>query len=141
MSALGLPCGCEVCVQPFPGTVPAERIDRRIGGSLIFEIGARNALAPYILAGGGIKQAKVSTGDFVGGDFTTTQDFGEIGVGLRLALSRNIHIAADLRAGRSKTIDSNNNNVALRTISPPPASADNNTEDFTRGRIMAVLNF
>ena len=118
-----------------------ERIDRRLGGSLIFEIGARNALAPYILAGGGIQQAKVSGGDFFGGDFTTTQDFGEIGVGLRLALSRNIHIAADLRAGRSKTIDSNNNSVALRTISPPPANADNNTEDFTRGRIMAVLNF
>jgi len=135
---------CVACVQTlpaFPGTVQAERIDRRIGGSLIFEIGARNALAPYILAGGGIQQAKVSGGDFFGGDFTTTQDFGEIGVGLRLALSRNIHIAADLRAGRSKTIDSNTNNVVARTISPPPASADNNTEDFTRGRIMAVLNF
>lgn len=130
--------GCATC-QISGG----ERIDRRIGGSLIFEIGARNALAPYILAGGGIQQAKVSGGDFFGGDFTTTQDFGEIGVGLRLALSRNIHIAADLRAGRSKTIDSNNNNVVplARTISPPPASADNNTEDFTRGRIMAVLNF
>ena len=144
----GLLLEAEVAKDTLNGQVSGtftggERIDRRIGGSLIFEIGARNALAPYILAGGGIQQAKVSGADFFGGDFTTTQDFGEIGVGLRLALSRNIHIAADLRAGRSKTIDSNNNNVVplARTISPPPANADNNTEDFTRGRIMAILNF
>ena len=123
--------------------INGDRIDRRIGASLIYEIGARNSLAPYILAGGGIQQAKVSGGDFFGGDFTTTQDFGEIGVGLRLALSRNFHLAADIRLGRSKTIDSNNNNVVplARTISPPAATADNNTEDFTRGRLMAVLNF
>jgi hypothetical protein len=118
-----------------------ERIDRRIGGSLIYEFGARNSLAPYILAGGGIQQAKVS-GDFFGGDFTTTQDFGEIGAGLRLALSRNFHLTADIRAGRRKSIDSNQDVVPVaRTILPPTSSSPNNTEDYTRGRIAAVLNF
>jgi hypothetical protein len=118
-----------------------ERIDRRIGGSLIYELGARNSLAPYILAGGGIQQAKIS-GDFFGGDFTTTQDFGEIGAGLRLALSRNIHIAADIRAGRRKTIDSNQDVIPVnRSILPPTSSSPNDTEDYTRGRIAAVLNF
>lgn len=119
-----------------------ERIDRRLGASLIYEIGARNSLAPYLLVGGGVQQAKVTGGDFFGSEFTTTQDFGEIGVGLRLALSRNIHIAADLRAGRRKSIDSSEDFVTLeRSILPPSSSSDNNTEDYTRGRIAAVLNF
>lgn len=151
----GLLIEAEVAKDTLKGDVPAcrpglacidrtngERIDRRIGGSLIYELGARNSLAPYILAGGGIQQAKVSSGDFFGSDFTTTQDFGEIGAGLRLALSRNFHIAADIRAGRRKTIDSNQN-VALvaRTILPPTSATGSDTEDYTRGRIAAILNF
>jgi hypothetical protein len=123
--------------------VNGERIDRRIGGSLIWELGARNALAPYLLVGGGVQQAKVSAGDFFHSDFTTTQDFGEIGVGLRLALSRTVHLAADIRAGRRKTIDSNNQDqsVVFRTIDPPAGGSNNDTEDYTRARIAAILNF
>jgi hypothetical protein len=113
------------------------RVDRRIGASLIYEIGAHNSFAPYLLAGGGIQQA-----DF-NGDFTTTQDFGELGVGLRWALSRNFHLTFDIRAGRRKTIDSNQSDVptTLRSIAPPSGGVNNDTEDYTRGRLAAVLNF
>lgn len=114
------------------------RVDRRIGGSLIYEFGAFNSLAPYVLAGGGVNQADVN------GSFTTTQDFGEIGVGLRWALSRNLHLTFDVRAGRRKTVDSNQPDgisTALRTIAPPSGSTSNDTEDYTRGRLAAVLNF
>ena len=57
------------------------RVDRRLGGSLIYEFGAYNRFAPYVLAGLGVQQANVD------GDYNTTQDFGEIGVGLRYALT------------------------------------------------------
>lgn len=135
----------STCVDRVPCTLVAasgERIDRRIGGSLIYEIGARNSFAPYLLAGGGIQQAKVSGDGFIGADFSTTQDYGEIGAGLRLSLSRSLHLIADIRAGRRKSIDSNNSIVPVaRTINPPSSVSSNDTEDYTRGRIAAVLNF
>ena len=115
------------------------RVDRRMGGSLIFEIGAHNTFAPYLLAGAGVQQANVD------GSFTTTQDYGEVGVGLRWALSRNLHLTFDIRAGKSQTIDSNQPAMvsnAARSVAPPVGSnGSNNTEDFTRGRLAAVLNF
>jgi hypothetical protein len=114
------------------------RVDRRIGGSLLYEFGARNSLAPYVLAGGGVNQADVD------GSFTTTQDFGELGVGLRWALSRSLHLTFDVRGGRRKTIDSNQPQTvsnAARTIAPPSGGTNNDTEDYTRGRLAAVLNF
>lgn len=134
------------CAVNAPCTLVAvngQRVDRRIGGSLIWELGARNMLAPYLLVGGGVQQAKVSNGDFFNSDFTTTQDFGEVGVGLRLALSRTVHVAADIRAGRRKTIDSSNGDqaVSFRTIEPPSGGTNNDTEDYTRARIAAILNF
>lgn len=116
-----------------------ERVDRRLGASLIYEIGARNTWAPYLLAGGGVQQADVD------GSFTTTQDFGEVGVGLRWALSRNFHLTADIRAGRSKTIDSNQPlvvNDTARSVAPPSGRFDNeDTEDYARGRLAAILYF
>jgi hypothetical protein len=115
------------------------RVDRRIGGSLIYEIGAQNTFAPYLLGGGGVQQADV------GGSFTTTQDFGELGVGLRWALSRNLHLTFDIRAGRRQTVDSNQPVVISnteRSIAPPLGSnGTGNTEDYTRGRFAAILSF
>ena len=136
--------GCPSGVSRCDYVASGQRIDRRIGGSLIWEIGPENSLAPYLLVGGGVQQAKVSSGDFFGSDFTTTQDFGEVGAGLRLALSHNFHLTADIRAGRRKTIDSDQSGdvtVLARTINPPSGSANDDTEDYTRGRIAAVLNF
>jgi len=114
------------------------RVDRRIGASLIYEFGAYNTLAPYVLAGGGVQQADVD------GSFSTTQDFGEIGVGLRLALSRNFHLTFDVRGGRSKTIDSDQPALvtgAARSVAPPSGNFGDDTEDYTRARLAAVLYF
>jgi len=116
-----------------------ERIDRRIGGSLIWEVTPYSALAPYLLAGGGVNQANVD------GSYSTTQDFGEVGIGLRLALTRNLHIAADVRAGRREAINSNQPTVvpvAARTVAPPSGTnTDDGHEDYTRARLAAILMF
>jgi hypothetical protein len=115
------------------------RVDRRFGGSLIWEIGARHPVAPYLLGGGGVNQAEVD------GSFTTTQSFGEIGVGLRLALSRNLHLALDVRAGVRKAVDSNQPDdvpLAARSVAPPTSvGSDDNTENYGRARLAAILNF
>jgi hypothetical protein len=115
------------------------RVDRRIGGSLIWELGARNALAPYLLGGAGVEQADVN------GSFSTTQEFGELGVGLRWALSRNLHLTFDVRAGARKAIDSNQPDAvspAVRSVAPPSGSNNgDDTEKFTRGRLAAILYF
>lgn len=135
----------STCQPNVPCTLVAvngERVDRRIGGSLIWELGAHNSFAPYLLAGGGVQQAKVTSGDFFGSDFTTTQDYGEIGVGLRWALSRNLHLTADIRAGRRQTIDSNQTATPVaRVINPPSGGPGNDTEDYARARLAAVINF
>lgn len=136
--------GCPAGGGPCTLAVNGDRVDRRIGGSLIWEIGPHNSFAPYLLAGGGVQQAKVTSGDFFGADFTTTQDFGEVGVGLRWALSRSLHLTADIRAGRRQTVDSNQTvvtPVARGTINPPSGGPNNDTEDYTRARIAAVINF
>ena len=120
------------------------RVDRRLGASLLYEIGAYNKWAPYILVGTGVQQADV--GD---GAYTTTQDYGEIGAGLRWALTPKFHLALDFRAGSRSTVsqDSNttsvgvtNTSTASRTITPPAVSSDE-SEEYTRGRLSAILYF
>jgi hypothetical protein len=125
------------------------RVDRRMGISALYEIGAYNTWAPYILVGTGVQQASV------GGDWSTTQDYGEIGAGLRWALTRNFHLAFDIRAGSRNTVSSSTPETgtisggmgpatepgtSARTITPPPASSDQN-EDYTRARLSAILYF
>jgi hypothetical protein len=113
------------------------RVDRRLSGSLVYEIGARNRLAPYLLAGLGAQQAEV------GGELTTTQSFAELGVGLRLALSHNLHLLLDVRAGSRASVSSDGTDVvgvAARTISPPGVDSDE-SEEYTRARLAAALYF
>jgi opacity protein-like surface antigen len=114
------------------------RVDRRLGGSLLYEIGAYNRFAPYLLAGLGVQQAQV------GGDYSTTQDYGEIGAGIRYAITDHFHITLDIRAGSRSTVSDPNSvmpvNTAARTITPPSAGS-NQSEDYTRGRLAAILYF
>jgi len=113
------------------------RVDRRLGASLVYEIGAYNRLAPYLLAGLGAQQADV------GGEFTTTQNFGEIGVGLRLALTPNVHVLFDIRAGSRASVSSDQPEItdtAARVVSPPSVDSDE-SEEYTRARIAAALYF
>jgi hypothetical protein len=115
------------------------RVDRRLGASLLYEIGARNRWSPYVLAGMGVQQAEVA------GDFHTTQNYGELGVGLRWAVTPKFHLAGELRFGSRATIDSDDriepvSGTAMRTITPPSKDSDE-TEEYTRGRLSAILYF
>jgi hypothetical protein len=114
------------------------RVDRRLGGSLIYEIGARNRLAPYVLAGLGVQQANVD------GDYNTTQDYGEIGVGLRYALSRNFHVTFDIRAGSRSSVSGDDTapvTGVAKTVTPPSSNNTDTSEDYTRARLAAILYF
>jgi hypothetical protein len=115
------------------------RQDRRLGGSLIYEIGARNSVAPYVLAGLGVNQADV------GGTYNTTQDYGEIGAGLRVALTPHLHLTFDVRAGSRSSV-SNDSPTAMPTGAiekgvTPPTSDSGNSEGYTRARLAAVYYF
>jgi hypothetical protein len=113
------------------------RVDRRVGGSLVYEFGAHNRFAPYVLAGLGVQQADVA------GEYQTTQNFGELGIGIRYALSRHVHITADIRGGSRNTISSDApmpDGTAARMISPPDPESDE-TEEYTRGRLSAIVYF
>ena len=116
----------------------SQRTDRRLGASLIYEIGAYNKLAPYVLAGLGVQQADVE------GEYQTTQNFGELGIGLRWALTPNFHLAFDIRAGsRASVSDDRNEAVAgsvARSVSPPSADSDE-SEEYSRARLSAILYF
>jgi hypothetical protein len=125
------------------------REDRRLGASLVYEIGAYNRWAPYVVGGLGVQQAQVGTGS---GDYSTTQDFAEIGVGLRWAISPQIHIMADIRAGSRNTVSNDTppmlqngttttTTPTARSVAPPTTSDANTSESYTRARLAAVLYF
>ncbi|MGE5184302.1 MAG: outer membrane beta-barrel protein [Acidobacteriota bacterium] len=117
------------------------RVDRRLGGALIYEIGAYNRLAPYVLGGLGVEQASVN------GDYSTTQDYAELGVGLRLAVTDHFHITFDVRAGQRTSVSDNSTTTALppnttaSMVAPPTSSSTNPSEDYTRARLSAILYF
>ena len=89
------------------------RVDRRLGASLVYEIGAYNKLAPYVLGGLGVQQADV------GGSYSTTQDYAELGVGLRYAISPHFHVLFDIRAGSRSTVSESSGTPASAAISAP----------------------
>jgi hypothetical protein len=114
------------------------RVDRRLGGSLVYEIGAYNRWAPFVLAGLGVQQAQV------GGDYSTTQDFAEIGAGIRFAVTPHFHLTLDLRAGTRSSVDNSSPQTmpvgVARTITPPTTDSGQ-SEDYTRARLAAILYF
>lgn len=109
------------------------RVDRRLGASLIYEFGAYRRWAPYAVGGMGVSQ--VDVGD---GAYETSQNFAEVGVGLRLAVTPKIHIAADVRAGaRTATEEAQPIEAQYRMITPE----EDESEEYTRARLSAVLYF
>lgn len=114
------------------------RVDHRYEGALVWEIGSENAWAPYLLGGLGVEQADTS-------DVSATQNFGEVGAGIRWAISRGFHLTADVRAGSRQTMDGG---TPTRTVPgtlaasvAPPSADSGQTEDFTRFRLGAMIYF
>ena len=98
---------------------------------MLWEIGARNRLAPYVLGGLGVQQAEVA------GEFTTNQNFVELGIGLRYAITPKFHIAADIRAGSRDTMSSESPEAlpagtSARVISPPSSDSPDDDEGYRR---------
>ncbi len=114
------------------------RVDRRLGASLVYELGAYNRLAPYVLAGLGVQQADVA------GEFVTNQNFAEIGIGLRYALTPKFHLTVDVRAGSRNSMSSDDpqplDGTIARTVAPPSSDSDE-SEEYTRARLSALLYF
>ena len=114
------------------------RVDRRYEGALIWEIGAENAWAPYLLGGLGVETADTATAT------SATQNFGELGAGLRWAVSRGFHLTADIRAGSRQTMDGGQQTqpakLSSTTVAPPPAGSGQ-SEDFTRFTLGAMIYF
>jgi hypothetical protein len=115
-----------------------SRIDRRFEGALVWEIGAENDWAPYLLGGVGVEGADTT-------DASATQSFGEVGAGLRWALTRSLHLTADIRAGSRETMTDQTTirsapGTTARTVAPPTADSGV-SEDFTRARIGAMIYF
>ncbi|HVK86124.1 MAG TPA: outer membrane beta-barrel protein [Kofleriaceae bacterium] len=115
------------------------RVDRRLGASLIYELGTRNRFAPYVLAGAGVQQAEVA------GEYSTNQNFAELGVGLRFAVTPKLHLAVDVRAGSRDSMSGDSAQPAMgtisRTIAPPTGDAPDDNEGYSRARLSAVLFF
>jgi hypothetical protein len=110
------------------------REDRRLGGGLVWEIGAYNRWAPYLVGSLGVMQTEV------GDDWSTTQSFGELGVGLRWAITPNIHLAADIRAGSRQQVDEEGRrpDVAVERALAPQKDE---SEEYTRFRASALFYF
>jgi hypothetical protein len=109
----------------------SSRVDRRLGGSLIWNLSPRSTWNLYLLGGLGVTQVDV------GDDWSTDQSYGELGIGLRLKVTPRFHIAGDVRAGSRSQVDDEMPTVLNRQIAPP---ADD-TEDYTRARLSAMVYF
>lgn len=110
------------------------RVDRRLAGGLVYEIGAYNKWAPFLLGNLGVTQADV------GDDWTTTQSFAEIGGGLRWAITPNLHLGADLRVGSRQNVDEEGTRPTVGTARAITPAADEG-EEYTSGRAWAMLYF
>jgi hypothetical protein len=106
---------------------------RRMGAALVYEIVARNSWAPYLVAGMGAVQSMHQS---------DPQGFGELGIGLRWALTDNLHLAVDIRAGnQGKPDEAVDAPTAARVVIPNDPSFSDSGEDYTRGRLSAMLYF
>lgn len=111
-----------------------SRVDRRLGAGLNFEFSPYNRFTPYLVGSMGVTQVEVAAGEY-----ESAQSFGELGIGLRYAITPRIHLAGDIRAGSRSAIDDEPQplDAAARSITPP----DDESEEYTRARLSAVLFF
>jgi hypothetical protein len=110
------------------------RIDRRVGGALLYDFNPYGSFAPYILAGVGVGRAELD------GMYGANQGYGEVGLGLEWRLTRQFALIGDIRAGSRQNRADEDAVEPLISTTPPPATMDED-ENYTRGRIGALLYF
>lgn len=110
------------------------RIDRRVGGALLYDFNPYGRFAPYILGGVGVGRAEMD------GMYGANQGYGEVGIGLEWRLSRQFALIGDIRAGSRQNRMDEDEVEPLISTTPPPAQMDED-ENYTRARIGALLYF
>jgi opacity protein-like surface antigen len=122
-----------------------DSTEGRVGGALVYEFGAGNRWAPYVLGGVGVTQVEH---DVPGeNERDIARSYGEVGVGLRWAVTPRFHLAADIRGGATAEIDEHrhdryDDDATARAISVPGDDYDDDEAlGYTRGRLSAMLYF
>lgn len=110
----------------------SARTDRRVGGALLYDLRPRSRWSAQLLAGAGVAHVDVSDGMW-----QSKQEYGELGAGLSVNLTRRLQLAADLRVGARTQVDDTPTDLALKSMAP---SADEE-EKYTRGRVSAIFSF
>lgn len=109
------------------------RIDRRVGGAVLWDLAPHSRWSPFLLGGMGVAQVEMDEGSY-----QADQGYAEVGLGLGYQLSDRFQIAADLRAGaRTRTEEAAPDGAVLRTIAPP----QDEEEGYTRARLSGILYF
>lgn len=110
------------------------RLDKRLGAGLVVDLAPRSTLSPYVVGALGVGRVQADTYDADIG-------YGEIGAGLTWRLSDRVHLAGDFRWGRVSYEEVEAQPVAASAGAPLPPVASPDDQDYTRGRIAAILYF
>lgn len=108
------------------------RMDRRVGGALLYDLAPRSKWSAHLLAGAGMTRVDVQDGMW-----QSKQEYGELGAGLSLRISKRLQLSADLRAGARSSVDDEPTDPVLKNLAP----SSENEEKYTRGRLSAILYF
>jgi len=109
------------------------RTDRRLAAGLTYELSPYARFSPLVLGGLGVTQTELD------GTWTSGTSFGEVGVGLRYALTPRVHASLDVRAGSRTAIDQQDvsADARARMVGPSP----DESEEYTSARVGAMIWF
>ncbi len=106
------------------------RVDRRLGGALVWNLPMGNRLKPSLLLGAGYGQSR-----FGKGELHALQGYGEIGAGLQYRLTKSLYITADVRAGTRTTHDD------AMVTAKGGAEVPDEEENYSRARLGGMFFF
>ncbi|MGE5184303.1 MAG: outer membrane beta-barrel protein [Acidobacteriota bacterium] len=121
-----------------PGMTTTVRVDKRVGAAIVYDLLPDRGFSPYALAGLGLQRVNLI------GNWDATQDYAELGIGVRMAITPNVQVTFDVRAGARRTLRSDPEDridSSAMIVAPPAASASDTSEDYTRARIAGVVCF
>lgn len=106
------------------------RVDRRVGGALLYDFRPRSTWSIFVLGGAGYGHTEMGAGSL-----EADQGYAELGAGLTWRVSDRLHLIGDLRGGRRHT---DGDSVALKSTAPVGLA---DREDYNRARLGALLYF